>query len=1093
MPLQPDQVEQIFNQAIATKNPQQRAAYLSEACANHPELRARIEALLAAHTPGAEHLPLPDHDQTVDANAALTERPGATIGRYKLLQQIGEGGFGTVFMAEQEHPVRRRVALKIIKLGMDTRQVVARFEAERQALAVMDHAGIAKVFDAGATATGRPYFVMELVKGEPITTYCDKNNLSVALRLELFIQVCSAVQHAHQKGLIHRDIKPSNILVSIQDDRPLAKVIDFGIAKATQSHLTEKTLFTEFRQLIGTPEYMSPEQAEGSLDIDTRSDIYSLGVLLYELLTGSTPFDARELRSKAYAEIQRIIREVDPPNPSTRLSTMKETLGSVAAHRAIEPRKLNALIAGELDWIVMKALEKNRARRYESPAALAADITHHLASEPISAGAPSRLHRLRKFVKRNRGPVIASAAVLLVLIAGIIGTTLGLLGEKAQRTIAETEKATAQHERTEAQKQAAEAKEQALIAQAVVNSLTHMLSAVDPARMLGDKVTVAQMMEIAIESLDEGTLSDRPRVEAYLRMTIGNTLCSLGRYKDAEPQFQKALQLRRAVLPANHPEIAWTLNDLASCVLRLGNRAEAEKLFQEALVIRRAANPPALYETSVVLNNLGVLLREQRRYTEAEGFLRESLDLRRKAPAGDIDIATAANNLGTLLFTNLNRPDEAEPLLKEALGILRKTVPPGHPNLAAPLNNLGVLESGRGDQVAAERYLREALAIVRNVLPKGHPTIGEDLGNLAAVLKEQYKLNDAEPLYREALQISEHTYPPGHPNIANDLECLARFLQAKGEQWDEAESAFSRAAEMFKTAGNPLRAELSSRDLGSLLLSRGRFDEAEQILLSALKNLKTLLPPKSPEITESLIQLASLRLDQGKIDDAEELLKQALALSQAAGKPERTRLARALGFQAYAKQLRRQFPEAESLNRQRLQILLSLPHTPKADIAYCKIALASILRESGQPAKAKPLLNEALDSLREILPENHPNFAPALSNYAAILLDQGNAEDALPVARQVLLMQENSADETHWKIGRAAEFVGRCLTAQKEFPQAEEYLIRAEKILRRSEGIALGHHNKCLQSLVDLYTKWNTAQPGQGHDQKATEWQARIP
>jgi len=320
----------------------------------------------------------PERPGDATIQAPLNEGPGTRVGAYKLLQLIGEGGFGSVFMAEQERPVVRRVALKIIKLGMDTKQVVARFEAERQALAMMDHPGIAKVLDGGATDAGRPYFVMELVRGDPIVEFCDKNSLTVAARLELFAQVCAAVQHAHTKGIIHRDIKPSNILVSNQDGAWVIKVIDFGIAKATASRLTDKTIFTEQRQLIGTPEYMSPEQAEGSFDIDTRTDVYSLGVLLYELLTGSTPFDAKSLRAAAYGEVQRIIREDEPLKPSTRLSRNTDTLASIAAKRHAEPRRLGAIVRGDLDWIVMKCLEKDRTRRYETANGLAADIKRHL-------------------------------------------------------------------------------------------------------------------------------------------------------------------------------------------------------------------------------------------------------------------------------------------------------------------------------------------------------------------------------------------------------------------------------------------------------------------------------------------------------------------------------------------------------------------------------------------------------------------------------------------------------------------------------------------------------------------------------------------
>ncbi|HLO39747.1 MAG TPA: serine/threonine-protein kinase, partial [Phycisphaerales bacterium] len=411
-----DRVQNVFAGA-SELNREARAAYLDAACKGDTRLRAEVESLLRSHEEAGSFLAAPTAD-FVPASAAATqgapaaipraesqasqaqfEGPGTRIGNYKLLQQIGEGGFGAVFMAQQEQPVQRKVALKIIKLGMDTRQVVARFEQERQALALMDHTSIAKVLDAGSTASGRPYFVMELVKGEPIVEYCDRHNLDIRSRLELFAQVCAAVQHAHTKGIIHRDIKPSNILVSMQDGRPHAKVIDFGIAKATNATLTEKTLFTEHRQLIGTPEYMSPEQAEGSLDIDTRTDIYSLGVLLYELLTGTTPFSSNELRSAAYAELQRIIREVDPPVPSTRLSRNSDTIAGIAAHRATEPRKLGLTVRGDLDWIVMKALEKDRQRRYETASSLALDIQRHMAGEAVTAAPPGAAYRVRKFVR----------------------------------------------------------------------------------------------------------------------------------------------------------------------------------------------------------------------------------------------------------------------------------------------------------------------------------------------------------------------------------------------------------------------------------------------------------------------------------------------------------------------------------------------------------------------------------------------------------------------------------------------------------------------------------------------------------------------
>ncbi len=434
--------EAIFDAALGFDGEQERAAYLQRACGDDSVLLHRLEALLKVYCSEQSFLEQAANSlQLTLETPVVMEGPGTAIDRYKLLEKIGEGGMAVVYMAEQQRPIRRRVALKIIKLGMDTKQVIARFEAERQALALMDHPNIAQVFDGGATETGRPYFVMELVRGVAINEYCDKNRLSTRERLELFTQVCSAVQHAHQKGIIHRDIKPSNVMVTLHDGKPVPKVIDFGIAKATNQRLTEQTLFTRYAQMIGTPEYMSPEQAEMSgLDVDTRTDIYSLGVLLYELLTGSTPFAGETLRGAGYTEMQRIIRETDPLKPSTKIRTLGQTLPDVAQCRQASPELLRKLIKGDLDWIVMKALEKDRTHRYETAHALAEDIERHLHHEPILAGSPGTVYRIQKFVWRHRSRLITGSTVA-VLVLGLLVTSIAYTRFSIQRTRANHEHA----------------------------------------------------------------------------------------------------------------------------------------------------------------------------------------------------------------------------------------------------------------------------------------------------------------------------------------------------------------------------------------------------------------------------------------------------------------------------------------------------------------------------------------------------------------------------------------------------------------------------------------------------------------------------
>jgi serine/threonine protein kinase len=620
----PDQREEKVFEAALELPSEQRAAYLDKACAGDEPLRQRIEALLRADKEAGTLLePVVTGFQS---DAPVTEKAGDKIGRYKLLQEIGEGGCGVVYMAEQEEPVRRRVALKVIKLGMDTKQVIARFEAERQALALMDHPNIAKVFDAGATETGRPYFVMELVRGVPITEYCDKNNLSTRQRLELFIPICKAIQHAHQKGVIHRDVKPSNILVTLHDGVPVPKVIDFGIAKAIDQPLTEKTLFTRFEQFMGTPAYMSPEQAEMSgLDIDTRTDIYALGVLLYELLTGKPPFDAQTLAKSGLDEIRRTIREVEPPKPSTRLSTLTAAdLTTVAKHRGAEAAKLSNLMRGDLDWIVMKCLEKDRTRRYDTANGVAMDIERYLHNEPIVARPPSALYRFHKMVRRHK---LAFAAATFVAASLVIGLTVSTwLFFKAQ-----TEKKKAQ---TEAAK-----------SQQVARFLEDMLTGVGPSVAVGrDTTMLREILDKTVERI--GTdLKDQPEVDIELRLTLARVYWDLQDYRKMEQTARETLRLARAHFGGENLAAADALSQIGRALYVLHETDEAETFTRQAIAMQRKLRGDGSLQEASALEHLGDILRHQHnlhredptKLAEAETACRASLAIRRKRLGNNSD------------------------------------------------------------------------------------------------------------------------------------------------------------------------------------------------------------------------------------------------------------------------------------------------------------------------------------------------------------------------------------------------------------------------------------------------------------------------
>lgn len=606
---------------------------------------------------------------------------GTMIGRYKVLEEIGEGGFGVVYLAEQEEPVHRRVALKIIKLGMDTREVISRFEAERQALALMDHPNIARVLDAGATEAGRPYFVMELVRGTRITEYCEGHKLNTAERLRLFIPVCHAVQHAHLKGIIHRDLKPNNVLVTLQDGQPVAKVIDFGIAKATSQRLTAKTLYTSAHQFIGTPEYMSPDQFDAGLDVDTRTDVYSLGVMLYELLTGVTPIDRATLHHAPFDEIRRILREVEPPKPSTRVQTLAADGTDRLARPRFELASLGKLLRGDLDWVVMRAIEKDRTRRYATAKDLADDIERYLRHEPVVAGPPSAAYRLRKFAWRHRFAVLTGSVTLMALLIGLVLATLGLLQAHQAQQTAETERDLArqararEHEqRTLADARAEEARNQAARSDTVCDFLQEMLSSVDPSRALGREVSVRYVLDEAAGKIAAGAFAGQAEVEASVRTTLGETYAALGLYPAAEAHLRAAHAIQGRLLGEEHRETLRVSRALAGLLRVQGHFADAELLLRRTAEAQRrvlGAEHPDTLKTS---KELALALWGPRRFAEAEAIHRQTLETQRRTLGEEHpDTIESLGHLGAVCRAQ-GKLAEAEPLLRRALELSRRVL-----------------------------------------------------------------------------------------------------------------------------------------------------------------------------------------------------------------------------------------------------------------------------------------------------------------------------------------------------------------------------------------------------------------------------------
>ncbi len=753
-------ISSLFDEAVKLPAAE-RASFVERACGADADLRARVLELLESSNRAAEFLEKPllsdaghllrqaadlagsssDPPATDDPEAATTRTlvaSGAsseTIGPYRLLQKIGEGGMGEVWLAEQTEPIHRQVALKVIKAGLDTKQVVARFEAERQALALMDHSGIAKVYEAGETPRGLPYFAMEYVKGEPITTYCDRLRLGTPERLELFARVCEAVQHAHQKGVIHRDLKPSNVLVSIVGDQPQPKVIDFGVAKATAQRLTEKTMFTELGVLIGTPEYMSPEQAEMTgLDVDTRTDVYALGVMLYELLTGALPFESKELRQAGFEEIRRRIREVDPPKPSTKVRTQGEHSTQAAKNRQTDPGRLASRLRGDLDWIVMKALEKDRTRRYGTPSEMAADLARHLQHEPVLAGPPSAAYRSRKFIRRHRfGVAVASLAVFGLAAFGIVMAIQA-------RTIA--------RERDRAER--------------VSEFLVELFKVSDPSEARGNSITAREVLDRGAQRIEK-ELEQEPLVRARMLLTMGLVYRNLGLMKTAAPLLSRAADVRVRLLGPDHPDTLRARSWLFWNYEAEGRYEEAREFLLPLLEAQRRVLGEEHPDTLDTINNLGVAYERLDRPEEAGRFYRQALEGRlRVLPKDHPDTIWSMNNLASNLEDRGQLVESAKQF-HEVTEMRRRVLGEDHPNTLKSFVNEARLLGKTGHPVEAEALLRKAIDGNRRVLGKEHPATLVAMTELTHVLAGQGKNDESVALFKETYEIRRRVSGPGAP------------------------------------------------------------------------------------------------------------------------------------------------------------------------------------------------------------------------------------------------------------------------------------------------------------------------------------------
>ena len=1009
----------VFKVAASIESPEARRDYLNQVCGDDHELRNRVVRLLRMdeEEPSFLESPLVGGDPTLDFKP-IAERPGTKIGPYKLQQEIGEGGMGIVYMAHQREPVRRKVALKIIKPGMDTREVMHRFEAERQALAMMDHPNIAKVLEAGTTESGRPYFVMELVNGPPITEFADDNNMTTRQRLELFNLVCNAVQHAHQKGIIHRDLKPSNILVTLHDGVPVPKIIDFGIAKAINQELSSNTVLTGLGQMVGTPMYMSPEQAERSgLDVDTRSDIYSLGVLLYELLTGTTPFDKEQLKAAGLDEVRRLIREQEPDRPSTRVSTMGKAATTLSEHRKTNPVELSNTLRHEIDWIVVKAMDKDRTRRYETATDFVRDIQRYLNDEPVEACPPSRVYRMRKFARRNKTSVLTTVAVSLALIFGS-----GIATWQAVRAIGAEETANEQLEIAREQKRLAKRQEKLARdaeqreknlrkeadaarkrAEAATDYLVEIFRSPDPERD-GRTVTVAEVLDRLVKRLEVDS-DDDPLLRARLLQATGDTFLSLGNPNDAAKLIEEARTLRTEALGPEHQDTKQSTVQLIRAYSYGGGMLDqALQLAQQTVTTWQKAYGPRDPNTLAAMSELA------------------SVHIQRGNKVAGIKLL-----------------EKILPIYRETLGTAHKTT----------LSTMSILASAHWylryvrDTKYDARLQQEVLKLSCESLGPEHPLTLDAMQGVTGWLTHEGKYNDAIELGRETLQLYRKVHGDDDPGTLLAINSLAVALGRAG-YWAEAaklsEEAFQCWLQKFGrkhpyTHGSMMNYAKS--------LELGGFPErAIEILEECVRNAPAELEPPHHHNFEAVAMLSRLQFHANNEKRAKELLAEALArVPHVSGFPN------CLGAVELADALNGAGQRSEALSI--LQEMVEIWTREGGGNLRPSLGECAVLHaEAGNAKEAVRLFNEVLALQKSVFADHHPKTLETMIQLATVLIGEGNCADAEPLLLEAQqgFARRNETDSTPYDHTQTRKTLTLLIQLYEKWNQPEKARTWKEKL-----------------------------------------------